>query len=117
MTTAEDAIKAAMGVARDVAEGRLSAADLERQAAVEARAMFGTVIGPSDALWGLHVEVARQVVALGGVSAAELAEWAVVLAEPQAPAAGESWIERALAAADDDGDSDDDVADDVGPGV
>lgn len=111
MTTAEDAIKAAMGVARDVAEGRLSPADLERQAAVEARAMFGTVIGPADALWGVQVEVARQVVALGGMSAAELAEWAVVLAEPEPVGPGGSWIERALAAVDDGPADDEDGGD------
>ena len=41
--TPEDAIKAAASVARDVADGTLSPADLEAQAVAECRELFGTV--------------------------------------------------------------------------
>jgi hypothetical protein len=78
-TTAQAAmLKAAMSVARDLAEGRLSAAELDAAAAGECRELFGTVAGPADALWPVHLDVARQVLALGGVSADELSEWLAV---------------------------------------
>lgn len=76
--TPEDAIKAASSVARDVADGRLDPADLEATAVAECRALFGTVAGPGDPLWALHLDVARQVLALDGVPADELAEWLAV---------------------------------------
>lgn len=72
------AIKAAMGVARDVAEGRLSPAALEAAAVAECRTLVGQVIGPDDAVWPLQLEVARGVLAAGGVPADELAEWLAV---------------------------------------
>lgn len=71
-------IKAAMSTAKDVAEGRLSPGELARVAADECRELFGTVAGPDDPLWSLHVDIARQVLALGGMSTAELAEWQAV---------------------------------------
>ncbi len=90
--TPEDAIKAAASVARDVADGTLSPADLEARAVAECRELFGTVIGEGDALWTLHAEVARQAVSLGALSADELSEWAAVMRhkagealEPPAP--------------------------------
>ena len=90
--TPEDAIKAAASVARDVADGKLSPADLEAQAVAECRELFGTVIGEGDALWTLHADVARQAVSLGALSADELSEWAAVMrhkageaVEPPAP--------------------------------
>lgn len=76
--TQEDAIKAASSVARDVADGRLNPADLEATAVAECRALFGTVAGPGDPLWAVHLDVARQVLALDGVPADELAEWLAV---------------------------------------
>lgn len=76
--TPQDAIKAASSIARDVADGRLSPAALEQQAASECRELFGTVAGPGDPLWALHLDVARQVLALDGVPADELAEWLAV---------------------------------------
>jgi hypothetical protein len=76
--TPEDAIKAASSVARDAAEGRLSPAALEQHAVTECRGLFGTVAGPDDPLWSLHLDVARQVLALDGVPADELAEWLAV---------------------------------------
>lgn len=90
--TPEDAIKAAASVARDVADGKLSPADLGAQAVAECRELFGTVIGDGDPLWSLHADVARQAVSLGALSADELSEWAAVMrhrageaAEPPAP--------------------------------
>lgn len=89
-TTPEDAIKAAAAVARDVADGKLAPADLEAAAAAECRALFGTVAGPDDPLWDLHLDIARQVLALDGVPADELSEWLAVArqraVEPVSPA-------------------------------
>lgn len=77
--TPEDAIKAAASVARDVADGKLSPADIQAQAVAECRELFGTVIGEDDPLWSLHADVARQAVSLGALSADELSEWAAVM--------------------------------------
>lgn len=76
--TPDDVIKAAASIARDAAEGRLAPARLEETAAAECRALFGTVAGPDDPLWALHLDIARQVLALDGVPADELAEWLAV---------------------------------------
>jgi hypothetical protein len=76
--TKHDAVSAAMAVAEDVASGKLSPADLERQAVAELCELLGTVTGPGDPLWSLQVDVARRVLAAGGVPADELAEWAAV---------------------------------------
>ncbi|PXW34060.1 UNVERIFIED_CONTAM: hypothetical protein DES50_102685 [Williamsia faeni] len=76
MTTPEAvAIKSAMSVAKQVADGTLRPAELDRTAADECRSLFGTVAGPDDPLWALHCEVARGVLAAGGLSADELTEW------------------------------------------
>jgi len=80
----EPAIKAAMSLARDLAEHRLAVADLEATAATEAASLFSTVVGPSDPVWPTQLAVARRVLALGGVSADELREWLAV-AQPDAP--------------------------------
>jgi hypothetical protein len=79
MSTTEDVIKSAASVARDVAEGRLDPAALDAAVAEECRELFGTVAGPVDPLWPLQVDVARQVLALGGVPADELTEWTAVV--------------------------------------
>lgn len=108
------AVDAALAVADDVANGRVSPSQLEAAAAEECQALFGAVVGAGDALWELHVDVARQVLALGGVPANELAEWLAVTraaeaeaeAESEAgaaPESGGSWIEQALAELADDG--------------
>ena len=81
--TAEAIVKAAMSVARDAAEGRLDPANVERTAAAEASALFGTVVGPGDPLWPTQVDVARRVLALGGVPDDELREW-VAVSQPDA---------------------------------
>lgn len=107
-----DAIDAVMDVAQRVAAGDLDAGDLVGAAVAECRRLFGRVEGPDDALWELHVDVARQVLAVGGgISADELAEWAAVyraadeaaaeVAAEVAAGRGPSWIEQALA--EDDG--------------
>jgi hypothetical protein len=69
------AYTSAMSVADDIAQGRLDPAELDKVAAEECRALFGTVTGPENPLWSLHVEVCRQVLALRGIPANELSEW------------------------------------------
>lgn len=77
MSTQADIITAAMGIASDAAEGKLSPADLEAQAVEECRSLFGTVTvdGP---LFPLQVEVARAVLAANGIPVDELQEWLAV---------------------------------------
>lgn len=84
-TTVDDVIKSAASVARDAAEGRLVPSSLDEAVADECRALFGTVAGPGDPLWPLHVDVARQVLALGGVPADELTEWTAVARRREQP--------------------------------
>lgn len=76
--TPEDAIRAASSLARDVADGKVSPADLEAHAATELRALLGTVVGEGDVAWPVQLDVARQVLAVGGIPATELAEWLAV---------------------------------------
>lgn len=78
MTTTEDVIRAAASVGRDVAEGKLAPAALSAAVTDECRELFGAVVGPADPLWAVHLDVARQVLALGGLSADELSQWAAV---------------------------------------
>ena len=73
-----DAVQAAMSVASDVTEGLLDPAALEAEVIKECRQLVGKVIGPEDALWGLQVEIARGVLAAGGIPGNELAEWLAV---------------------------------------
>lgn len=87
--TTSDVITAAMSIASDAADGKLSPTDLQATAVAECRELFGTVIGDGDALWALHADVARQAIALGALSADELCEWAAVMrhraGEPSEP--------------------------------
>jgi hypothetical protein len=76
--TKRDVIEAAMSTADDATQGRLKPSDLEHQAVAECRELFGTVAGPDDPLWPLHIDITRQVLALDGVHADELAEWLAV---------------------------------------
>ncbi|RMB75643.1 flagellar hook-length control protein [Rhodococcus sp. SBT000017] len=78
MTAKRDAIVAALSVAEDIDGGRIATADLDRVAAEKCRALFGVVRGPDDPLWSLHVEVARQVLALDGLPPDEMSEWLAV---------------------------------------
>ncbi|MCH9735721.1 MAG: flagellar hook-length control protein [Actinomycetia bacterium] len=77
MSTQADVITAAMGVARDAAEGRLDPGELEAAAVEECRQLMGQVIvdGP---MWNLQLETARAVLAAGGIPATELREWTAV---------------------------------------
>lgn len=105
MTTAEHVITAAMDLAKDVAEGRRTAASVEADAVEACRELFAVVHGPEDPLWSLHIDVTRQALHAGALTADELAEWLAVaktragvpVAEPEV-----SWIERALADGADD---------------
>lgn len=76
--TKRDVIESAMSIADDAAQGRLDPAALEAQAVAELRKLFGAVVGPDDSAWPVQLDVARQVLALGGVPADELAEWLAV---------------------------------------
>ncbi|MBU8824143.1 flagellar hook-length control protein [Mycolicibacterium goodii] len=111
-------VDAAMSVAEDIATGKLAVDQLDAAAAAEARALFGRVEGPDDPLWELHVDVARQVLAVGGgIPARELAEWAEVERRAEGgcdEGPARSWIEDALAlGADDDEDDDEATVDGV----
>ncbi len=77
--TTSDVITAAMSIASDAADGKLSPTDLQATAVAECRELFGTVVGNGDPLWTLHADVARQAIALGALSADELSEWAAVM--------------------------------------
>jgi len=87
--TPEDIVKGATSVARDVAEGRLTPADLEAQLQTELRALVGTVAGEGDPLFALQCDIARGVLAIGGLPIDEQAEWLAVArhraGEPDTP--------------------------------
>ena len=80
MTANAVAIGAAMSVAKDLAEGRLSTDQLQAETADVCRALVGTVVGPDDAsgLWELQLEIARGILAVRGIPADELVEWLAV---------------------------------------
>jgi len=106
-TAMKAAVTAALAIAEDVTAGQLDVAALDALALEECRGLFSRVVGPGDVLWDLHVEVARQVLAVGGgVPVDELAEWVAVYRAAEVEAAelaavpavrGPSWIETALA--------------------
>ncbi len=97
------AIEAVMQVARDLADGRISVADVEGPAVDQCRELFGRVAGVGDPLWDLQCDVTRRVLGMGGIPSHELAEWLAVqrLAEERV---GGSWIERTLAEFDKEAD-------------
>ena len=70
---------AALDLAKDAAEGRVSIDVVEQMAADRCGALFGSVVGPGDPVWPLQCDVARQAISLGALSASELAEWAAVM--------------------------------------
>lgn len=74
----QTAIKAAMGLAGEVAEGRLAPAAFDAEAVEACRDLFVRPAEPGDPLWDVHGEVCRQHLAAGGLAASELAEWAAV---------------------------------------
>jgi hypothetical protein len=77
-TSPADVVTAAMSIAKDAADGKLSPAALEATAVAELRELVGEVVGPGDPVWPLQVEIARQVLALDGIPADELSEWLAV---------------------------------------
>lgn len=104
-TDVQSTIKAAMAVAKDVAEGRLLPSSVDAAALEACRGIVGVVVGVNDPLWPLQTEIARQVIAAGGIHANELSEWLAVQrrrdgVEPVA----EPWIQPTLEqlAADDE---------------
>ncbi|BBZ64509.1 hypothetical protein [Mycolicibacterium monacense] len=119
--TKRDAVDAAMSVAQQIAEGRLDPATLQQQAVAECRALAGEVSGPDSPLWSLQVDIARQVLSLGGIPATELAEWAAVFRR-RAPEASEPPVPHddplpavsslSVAPSHDSGDAEADVSDD-----
>jgi hypothetical protein len=112
VTTRKDAAKAAvtaaLAIAEDVTAGQLDPLALQAAAVQECRELFARVAGPEDPLWAVHVDVARQVLAVGGgIPVDELAEWVAVYRAAEADAevapvpavpvvSGRSWIEAAL---------------------
>lgn len=77
--TAADVINAASDTLRDIEHGRLREDEVQARAVAACRQLFGLVgAGPDDPLWGLHGDICRQYHERGGMSAAELREWAAV---------------------------------------
>jgi hypothetical protein len=85
ITSAADVVDAAMSVAQDAADGKLSPADLEAAAIGELRSLVGEVVGPGDRCWELQCEIARSVLAAGGIPADEVSEWAAVQRASEEP--------------------------------
>jgi hypothetical protein len=122
VTAPTSAIKAAMSVARDLAEGRLAVSQLDDEVVAVCRSLFTTVAGPDDPLWDTQVEVARGVLAADGIPVDELAEWlavtraaaGVVSGGDGTPGMSAGWINALLEQlADEDGeagDADEDVS-------
>jgi hypothetical protein len=81
-----DVVAAAMSIAEDVTEGKLAPADLESEVTAAARDLFGQVVGEGDPLFPLQIEVARGVLAAGGLSVDEQAEWLAVARRRETPA-------------------------------
>ncbi|BBX92717.1 flagellar hook-length control protein [Mycolicibacterium boenickei] len=95
MTAIETVIRSATSVARDAAEGRLDPTALDTAVAEQCRELFGVVAGPSDPLWPLHVDIARQVLALGALTADELGEWQAVIRRREPVTEGSEAVEPA----------------------
>ena len=77
--TKRDVVEAATSVLDDITSGSLNPTDVEKRVVEECRQLFGQVNGPGDALWPTHIDVTRQALALGALTANELAEWASVV--------------------------------------
>jgi hypothetical protein len=70
-----DAVESAMSIAADVTAGTLDPANLESEVIAAARDLVGTVVGEGDPLWPLQLQIARGVLAAGGLSGDEVSEW------------------------------------------
>lgn len=71
MSTGNDtatAVSAAMSVAKDLAEGRLTADQFQSYAVTSCHELLSTVVGPSDALWDVQLGICRGVLAARGLS-------------------------------------------------
>lgn len=116
--TRREVVASALSIAEAVTYGHMSTEDLETAAIEQCKELFGTVYGPEDPLWELQVSVVRQVLAFGGMTADELAEWLAVQRSREGTPVGEpevSWIEQALALDDDEDDHDAEELTQVGP--
>ncbi len=78
VTTTQDAIKAATSIARDIADGKLTPNALERQVVAELSKLALEPAEPGTEMAALRIEIARRVLAEGGISACEVAEWLAV---------------------------------------
>ena len=113
--TPEDAVKAAMSVARDVTAGTLTPENLEATLVAEVRELVGTVVGPGDPLFELQCDIARGVLAAGGIPHTELSQWTAVhrrrageaAAPPDTPPTPVSSASGAPGAGNDGPDADD----------
>lgn len=77
--TEADAVRSAYRVLGEIDAGTLTGADVANRAIEVCKSTVGVVgSGPADPLWPLHADIARQFLAAGGLSAAELVEWAAV---------------------------------------
>lgn len=126
MATTSDVITAAMSIASDTADGKLSPTDLVSQAVAEMRSLVGEVVGPDDPAWSLQVDIARGVLAADGIPVDELAEWLSVArqraGEPVSTSdPDEAPPERVSTASDElgpeNGDSEPDVEHETAPPV
>lgn len=84
------AVEAIMDLAKDVAEGRVSPADLDREAAAKTLELYRIVDGPADPIWPIQVEIARQVMARGGIPLEEMQQWVAVAMSRANVSAGEN---------------------------
>ncbi|MGF2945271.1 hypothetical protein [Mycobacterium sp. Lab-001] len=75
----------------EVSEGRLAASTMADRAATRCREVFGQCDGPTDPLWSVHVELARQVLGHGGLPAAELAQRLSVARNRENPGAAADY--------------------------
>lgn len=78
-TTRKAAALAALDLSQEIHDGKISVANIEAEMVDAARSLFAIVAGPNDPLFDLQRDVARQVIAAGGLTADELREWVAVL--------------------------------------
>lgn len=87
--TDADVVESAYAVLGELTGGTLSGAAVELRAVETCRQMVGTVAGPDDPLWSVQLDIARQVLGLGGVPADELTEWLSAARSRENPAGAE----------------------------
>lgn len=99
------AIEAVMQIAADLAEGKITPAEVEVPAVEQCRQLFSHVVDDGSELAELQASVARKAIAAGLIPVNELSEWVAVFTPDVEPEPELSWIERVLA----DGADDEDV--------